>query len=189
MEIVKDLGVRESPVQTAVSGPAGSFEFKALPAGQYSLKAELPGFISFRKPWLEIMPSQTLTENMNLSVSNVAVRVEVSTAGQRKPLPPAGTPQRIRVGGNVQVARLIAPVKPIYPQSARDAGIEGTVHLQGVIGADGTLTALRVVSSNDADLAAAALESAKQWRYRPTLLNNIPVEVVTDIDMEFRLAQ
>jgi periplasmic protein TonB len=80
-------------------------------------------------------------------------------------------------------------VRPIYPQTTRDGGIEGTVHLQGIIGADGTLIGLRVISSNDPDLAAAALESVRQWRYRPTLLNNVPVEVITEIDVDFKLVQ
>jgi outer membrane biosynthesis protein TonB len=63
------------------------------------------------------------------------------------------------------------------------------VHLQGIIGVDGTLVGLRVVSSNDPELAVAAIESVKQWRYRPTMLNGAPVEVLTEIDVEFKLGQ
>ena len=146
-------------------------------------------FIAFRKAWLEIKPSQTLQQNVILSVGSIAERVTVTAAGQPRPPLPPGTPQRIRVGGNVIAANLISQVKPIYPQTAREAGVEGTVHLQGIIGADGTLIALRALSSNDADLTNAALEAVRQWRYRPTLLNNEPVEVLTDIDVEFKLSQ
>ena len=85
--------------------------------------------------------------------------------------------------------RLISQVKPVYPQSARDSGIEGLVHLQGWIGTDGTLMMLRVVGRSDQDLANAALEAVKQWRYDPPRLNNEPVEVVTDIDVDFKLVQ
>jgi hypothetical protein len=63
------------------------------------------------------------------------------------------------------------------------------VHLQGIIGVDGTLVGLRVVSSNDPELAVAAIESVKQSRYRPTMLNGAPVEVLTEIDVEFKLGQ
>ena len=84
---------------------------------------------------------------------------------------------------------MISQVQPIYPQTARDAGVEGTVHMQGIIGADGTLIGLRVISSNDPDLGAAALEAVRQWRYRPTLLNGVPVEVITEIDVEYKLVQ
>jgi len=124
-----------------------------------------------------------------LSVGGIAERVTVTAAGQPRPPLPPGNPQRIRVGGNVIAANLISQVKPIYPQTAREAGVEGTVHLQGIIGPDGTLIALRALSSNDANLTNAALEAVRQWRYRPTLLNNEPVEVLTDIDVEFKLSQ
>ena len=85
-------------------------------------------------------------------------------------------------------ANLISPVKPVYPETARGAGTEGMVRLQGVIGIDGTLSGLRVLGSNDPDLAAAALDAVRQWRYRPALLNGSPIEVITEIDVEFRLA-
>jgi periplasmic protein TonB len=113
----------------------------------------------------------------------------VTAAGQPRPPAPQTTPQRIRVGGNVIAANLISQVKPVYPQSARDAGIEGLVHLQGIIGRDGNFLTVYVVSSKDRDLATAALDAVKQWRYKPTLLNGEPIEVVTDVEVEFTLAQ
>jgi TonB family protein len=180
-------GVAETPVQTAIARDAGDFEFRALTPGQYSLKAELPGFIAFRKPGLQIEPSKALHENVTLLVGNISEKVTVTAAGQPRPRP-AGTPQRIRVGGNVVAANLIHQVKPVYPESARDAGIEGVVHLQAVIGIDGTLAIVRIMGKNP-DLTSAALESVKQWRYRPTQLNGEPLEVLTDIDVEFKLEQ
>ena len=183
------VGVRENVVATDTSGETGGFQFRALTPGEYSLRAELRGFATYRKDGLRIVSSQTLKENVTLFVGNVVQRVEVVTTGQPKPPTPAGTPQRIRVGGNVVASRLISQVRPIYPQSARDAGIEGTVHLQGFIAKDGTLMALRVLSTNDRDLTAAALEAARQWRYQPALLNGEPIEVLTEIDVDFRLSQ
>jgi TonB family protein len=181
-------GVTETPVQTTVARETGKFEFRALTPGQYSLRAELPGFVTFRKSGLQVEPSKALTENVTLVLGTISEKVTVTAAGQPRQVPP-GTPQRIRVGGHVVAANLIHQVKPVYPESARDAGIEGTVHLQGVIGADGTLAIVRIIRSNNADLTAAALESVKQWRYRPTQLNGEPVEVLTDIDVEFKLQQ
>jgi TonB family protein len=170
------------------SGPAGEYEFRALTPGLYVLTASLPGFLN-ASTGVEIKPSETWRQNIGLSVGNIVQRVEVHVAGQPKPAPLPGTPQRIRVGGNVQAANLISQVRPIYPQAARDAGIEGTVHLRGIISVDGTLVGLHVISSNDPDLAVAAIESARQWRYRPTLLNGEPVEVITEIDVDFKLNQ
>jgi protein TonB len=95
----------------------------------------------------------------------------------------------VRVGGNVQAARLLQQAKPIYPASAESAGIQGTVLLRAIIGTDGTIMGLTVSSSPDPALSEAAVEAARQWRYQPTLLNGQPVEVVTTISVNFRLDQ
>ena len=182
-------GIRETAVMTSMTDEAGVFEFPALPEGQYSLKADLPGFTSVRKTWIEIKPSQSIRENIILFVGNIVQRVEVNAVGQPKPRVPPGTRQRIRVGGYVIAANLIKQVKPVYPQSARDAGIEGTVHLQGIIGTEGNFITLRVTSNNNSELANAALEAVKQWRYKPALLNNEPIEILTEIDVDFKLSQ
>ena len=183
------FGIRESPLATTTANDAGNFAFTTLPEGRYSLKAELPGFTTFRKASLEIEPSQTVREDIIMFIGNIVERIQVRAAGQPKGPVPPGIPQRIRVGGNVIAANLISQVRPVYPQSAREAGIEGTVHLQGLISTEGSLIALRVVGGSDPDLANAALESVSQWRYRPTLLNTLPVEVLTEIDVDFKLSQ
>ena len=106
-------------------------------------------------------------------------------------LPPAApkpvTPQRIRVGGNVQQAKLIRQPKPIYPPLAKQARISGVVRLNAIIGKDGTIQNLTVASGHPL-LVPAAMEAVKQWVYQPTLLNNDPVEVVTQIDVNFTLS-
>ena len=89
----------------------------------------------------------------------------------------------------VIAAALVSQVKPVYPQNARDAGIEGTVRLQAFIGADGSLIGLSALSSPDRDLTSAAIEAVRQWRYRPTMLNGEPVQVLTTIEVQFQIAQ
>ena len=98
------------------------------------------------------------------------------------------TPQRIRVGGNVQAANLIRKVTPVYPPLAKQARIQGTVRFTAIIGKDGTIQNLQLVSGHPL-LVAAAQEAVKQWVYKPTLLNGEPVEVVTQIDVNFTLSQ
>jgi len=118
----------------------------------------------------------------------------VPTAAPPPPPPPvkavekAATPQRIRVGGNVQQAKLIRQPKPIYPPLAKQARISGVVRLDAIIGKDGTIQNLKVVSGHPL-LVPAAMEAVKQWVYAPTLLNGEPVEVVTQIDVNFTLSQ
>src|SRR6202166_75616 len=100
----------------------------------------------------------------------------------------AATPQRIRVGGNVQAALAIRAPKPAYPQLAKQARIQGVVRLNAVIGKDGTIQNLTAASGHPL-LVPAALEAVRQWLYKPTLLNGEPVEVVTVIDVNFTLSQ
>jgi protein TonB len=95
---------------------------------------------------------------------------------------------RIRKGGDVSAAKLIYQPKPEYPQLARMARIEGAVELEAVIGKDGTIEELKVLKGHPL-LVNAALEAVRQWRYQPTLLNGEPIEVVTEIKVNFKLAE
>jgi len=95
-------------------------------------------------------------------------------------------PQRIRVGGNVQQAKLLNQPKPVYPPLAKQARIQGTVRFNAIIGRDGAIANLVVVSGHPL-LVPSALEAVRQWKYQPTLLNGEPVEVVTQIDVNFTL--
>jgi protein TonB len=103
--------------------------------------------------------------------------------------PPRGVPATpIRVGGNVQQARLIHHVKPVYPPLAIPARVQGMVRLEALISKDGTIQNLHVLSGHPL-LIPSAMDAVRQWRYQPTLLNGEPVEVVTTIDVVFILVQ
>ena len=88
----------------------------------------------------------------------------------------------------IEAANLIYAPKPDYPQLAKLARIQGTARLEALIATDGTIKDLKVVSGHPL-LVKAALEAVESWRYRPTLLNGQPVEVETEIDVNFSLAQ
>src|SRR5215468_1918491 len=112
----------------------------------------------------------------------------IGGAGAAPPPPPKAAVTRTRVGGAVQAAKLVNRVQPIYPPLARQTRISGTVKLHAIIGKDGSVQQLQVVSGHPL-LVQAALDAVKQWRYQPTLLNGEPVEVDTEIDVIFSLAQ
>ncbi len=92
----------------------------------------------------------------------------------------------VRVGGDVQSAKLIKQVLPVYPRAASQFRISGTVHLLGIIAKDGTIQRLQVLSGHPL-LRQAALDAVSQWVYRPTVLNGQPVEVEAPIDVIFTL--
>ncbi len=111
------------------------------------------------------------------------------------PLPPANqmleqpsepeTPRLIRVGGKVKPPVLLTSVEPVYPRLALQMRASGTVRLECIIGVDGRLASIRVVSGHPL-LAQAALEAVRQWRYQPTTLNGEPVQVAMRVRVTFR---
>jgi len=96
--------------------------------------------------------------------------------------------QRIKVGGNVQSMQIIRKVVPVYPELAKQARVEGVVHLAAVIAADGTIQELHSLGG-PALLIQSAMDAVKQWVYHTTLLNGNPVSVETTIDVNFTLNQ
>jgi len=109
----------------------------------------------------------------------------------RVSLLPATRPEagdRLRVGGNAQSQKIISKPRPVYPASAKQAGLEGRVRLQAVIGADGRVSNLQVVYGEPV-FVESAMEAVRQWVYEPTLLNGKPIEVITDIDINYTLAK
>jgi protein TonB len=91
-----------------------------------------------------------------------------------------------RQGGKVQAANLIHQVNPVYPPIARQTRVQGVVVMEAVISKDGSVESLRVVSGHPL-LLQTALDAVKQWKYRPTMLNGEPVDVVTTITVTFTL--
>ena len=100
------------------------------------------------------------------------------------PKPSAAGPLRVSQG--VAQGFLVHEVKPVYPPLARQARIQGTVMLQAVIGKDGRIENLQAISGHPM-LSPAAIEAVRQWRYRPYTLNGEPVEVETEITVNFVL--
>jgi TonB family protein len=103
-------------------------------------------------------------------------------------VPPAadGT-KRINIGGNAQQAKLVMQPRPVYPPLAKQARISGVVHLAAIIGKEGNVIDLRVISGHPL-LIPSAIEAVRNWVYQPTLLNGEPVEVSTQIDVNYTLS-
>jgi TonB family protein len=171
------------------TGEDGAFKFPAIQAGRYELEITKTGFAPTDSgPDLELKPSGDLHQDITLPIGSVTqmVMVQGRKSGEKLPSPPSA-PRRIRVGGSVESARVISGVHPDYPASAEKHGIEGTVTLQAVIGTDGHILALSPISGPDPALIKSAMDAIRQWRYSPTLLNGLPVEIATTIQVTFKL--
>jgi TonB family protein len=149
----------------------GRFEIAGLPPGEYEFEVMKAGFKTYDVPSVT-MAGQGLSLDANLEPG----------APTEKHAP------RIRVSGTVQQGNLFTRVIPVYPDSAKQAGVEGTVVLHAVIGKDGSPLSLVVSNSGvNPELARSAVETVSHWRYRPTLLNGEPIEVDTEIQVVYSL--
>ncbi len=96
---------------------------------------------------------------------------------------PADKPLRI---GSMQASQLIYKVQPAYPSIAKQVRVQGAVEFSAIIGKTGSIEHLQLIRGHPM-LVKAAEEAILQWKYKPTLLNGEPVEVITDIIVNFTL--
>lgn len=163
----------------------GKFSFEPLPAGQYILRVQSPGFATIFREF-RVKTDSKVDHALVLALGKAQETVNVSAEGTPAPIPSA-EPHRLRVGGAVAEMNLVTKVTPPYPKAAKIAGVQGTVNLETVISKEGEPLDIRVLSSPSDDLTQSALEAVRQWRYKPTLLNGDPVEIVTEVVVNYTL--
>jgi len=95
--------------------------------------------------------------------------------------------QRMRVSQNVEQGLLVSRVNPKYPQEAKDQHIQGTVVLSVIVDKEGNVANIQLISGHPM-FAPVAIDAVKQWKYKPYLLNGDPVEVATQVAVNFTLA-
>jgi TonB family protein len=199
-------------IQMTTSDNEGKYAFVSMAPGEYELRVVKKGFAEARAT-LSIFGAgrDSLKNDITLNIAAASDEINVIEPGGPKNGVsggvvggvnggPTGGPEggvktngaktiRIRIGGEVQSAKAIEKVPPVYPEKAKAAGISGTVILHAVIGMDGTPHSLEVMNNQiDPDLARAAVEAVSKWRYQTTLLNGEPVEVDTTVKVNFTLA-
>lgn len=171
---------------TATTDAEGRFSIPAIPAGKYTLRVSQAGFKTLAQD-VELRAPGDWSRTVMMQVGDLEETVTIE--GQR---PAAATivpaPARLKVGGNIRAPRKLVHVNAVYPESMKAAGIEGKVPLEAIIGKDGTVQSVRVLTSQvHPDLGVAAAAAIRQWKFEPTLLNGAPVEVVMKVTIDFRL--
>ena len=183
----------------------GRFEFVGLPDGDYAIAAVQAGFANFSEPLT--IAGRDVDRTIQLHVGSLHEMIVVTASGSAaKPYDPE-LRQKVRqwaedksrevsqrcsggsaaggVGGNILQPMKIADVKPRYPERLQAAGTGGLVTLEALIGTDGTVRDVRVVTSADPDLDRAAMDAVRQWEFSSTILNCTPVEVPMGITVKF----
>jgi protein TonB len=129
------------------------------------------------------------------AIQQLQVRARAAISDNNMPAPTPAYPtitvssqERIKVGSEAAAARIIKKTAPIYPELAKQARVQGTVHLAAVIAQDGTVQELHSIGG-PALLIQAAMDAAKSWVFEPAYVNGGPVSVETTIDINFSLNQ
>ena len=118
--------------------------------------------------------------------SLIALRIDVAAAavagtGEQRPAPQSIPPKTMQ-------EHLVTKIPPKYPPAAKKARIQGKVVLDAIIGQTGEVENLKVVSG-PAELQQSAIDAVRQWTYRPVLINGVPVEVETTVNVTYTLAK
>jgi TonB family protein len=134
--------------------------------------------------WLQsVVIASTLLVPARLS----AQQGNAGSSGQAADEPKAPAPKRVRVSSGVSAALIVKKVQPEYPEEARRDHIQGTVTLHEIISKTGDVMELQLISG-DPVLAEAAIQAVKQWKYKAYLLQGQPIEVDTQVNVNFTLS-
>lgn len=174
----------------AVTDSSGRFDFGVVNPGRYMLASTLAGFLSITQE-LTLRDARHWERAISLQVGTlretITVRASRPSGGATTPMVPVAV---LRVGGNIRPPKKLEHVSPVYPPAMRDAGFEGVVPMEALIGVDGRVTSVHVSSAHaHPELAKAAMDAVRQWRFSPTLLNGAAVEVIMTVTVQFFLPE
>ena len=173
-------------VQTLTSDSRGRFNVSQLAAGDYQLSLRLSGFRTARGA-VEVKPGAASAVTFQMGVGSLSEVVTVRSsrpAASAQPAPQVASTGPIRIGGSIQEPRKIKDVMPAFPPEADQAGAEGIVVIDAVIGQDGSVNSARVIQGVPL-LNDAALDAVRQWQFTPTRLNGRPIEVLATVTVRF----
>jgi TonB family protein len=171
--------------QSVTTDRYGRFDLGVVAPGRHLLATTLIGFLPVMQE-ISLADARQWDRAITLHVGTLQEMVSVIDRRPASAPPQATTAPPI--GGNLRTPAKTADVRPAYPQALRDAGVEGVVPLGALIGKDGSVASVRVLTTRaHPDLAAAAVDAVRQWRFTPTLLNGEAIEIYLTVTVRFSL--
>jgi protein TonB len=191
-------GANQQPaaISERVPKPAAAVDASATPSSSEEVEPETQrpslGRVRLAKPKVGHSARTTLngdaapaleadSEQLPTGDSPLSNGLLASNANQPA-APEAPTP----VGGDVATARLISSVPPVYPALAKTQHIQGDVRVDALIGANGRVTSMKVISGPTL-LHQAAMDALHQWKYQPAMLNGKPVAMHLTVTIQFHM--
>lgn len=184
------------PIRTSVPTPFGLLPTYCFDPGKDVLRASynLGSQVVIRNR-LGTFQSRNVALEIAITSSGVVVatgQVQALTSGPAAEIDlsdesglEVDSPHTAKIGSSVMAGTILSKQQPVYPASARQRHATGSVMMQAIIGRDGRIERLKLISFPDPDLALAALAAVRQWTYHPYLLDGKPVEVDTTIAVNF----
>ena len=175
----------------------GRFDIEGIPPGEYELVVRLPGFRTVEEI-VTVAAGQHLRRQIALQIGSLEETYTVA-AGAPVPVPTSMDPATLqerqqRIGdGPLQPPIKLRGLTPAYPDALRASGAQGSVILDAVVAADGSMRVLNVLTPVDPDLltpvqpelARAAVAAVRQWFYQPTRLHGVPVDTRMTVTINF----
>ncbi|HLH32690.1 MAG TPA: energy transducer TonB, partial [Terriglobia bacterium] len=171
----KTLFSSQTTVQAGnlVSTSVTSLQFQELQGGMFPSAIDQAVSVGF--------PGTQTSVKLSITFSDCLL---VSTNLNQLPQPSDALPP----GGGVSPPSVISSVKPQYPDTARNAKLQGTVVVEAIILEDGSLTVSKVVRGLGMGLDESAIDALKQWKFKPGMKDGKPVKVRLNIEVNFNLS-
>jgi TonB family protein len=186
---VSAIDAQTATTQETSTDTRGYFEYVGLPAGDYRVEVAARGFAPSRAI-VRLEAGSLIQRNIRLQLGSVRETVTVaggaSATVEESSVVAEAVVSRDR-GEPLQPPVKVKDVRPAYPQRLVDAGIHGSVTLEGRIGADGVMTNVEVIPPANPELAEAALDAVRQWRFEPTRLHGVAVDTSINVTVDFLL--
>jgi general secretion pathway protein A len=178
-DAITPRSARQASSRRSIATRGSASLLAALPPGQRGGGLQMQQKPPEIRPVLPPVPLVQVEMTSSLQAPDSATSAEGAA-----PAATRSAVTRVRVGSRAQAAKLIFQPQPEYPEAAQKAHLQGTVRLEAVLAKDGAVASVRVLSGHPL-LAESAEKAVARWRYQPTLVDGNPVEVVTEVDVDF----